>query len=229
MGTKERKNILNSTLRRFSSIRLAIFELLLIGAVSALGTVIEQDRPIAFYKTFYPDGEYAIFGFLSWDIITSLGLDRIYSRPAYYLLIFLLGISLMACTVTRQWPALRNARKSGFSNRSERVKLTSKKTYIEGAKLRDLGRLLGKRGYQVLGQNESIYAFRGITSRFAPIIVHIALIIILVGTTISSAGSWRGVVMTPEGGDFLIINHINPATPLALLPNDAKTVVSIDS
>merc|ERR1712070_146248 len=34
--------------------------------------------------------------------------------------------------------------------------------------------------------------------------------------------------MVPENGDFLIMNHINPASPLAILPHDANSVVSVD-
>lgn len=219
----------NLVLRQFSSIRLAITELIAIGIISSIGTVIEQDKPLEFYKTFYPDGDDALFGFLTWKLIVGLGLDRVYSRPAYYILIIVLGISLLACTITRQWPIMRIARRSSFSTRSEQIYMHVKNGSLSGARLNDFGRLLGFKGYQVLVMNDSLYAFKGIVGRYAPILVHAALIIAIIGIIASTAGCWRGVVMTPIQGDFLVINHITPATPFAIMPSGAKAVVKVNN
>ena len=44
-------------LRRLSSLPLAIAEMGVIAALSAVGTVIEQNKPIQFYIDNYPDGQ----------------------------------------------------------------------------------------------------------------------------------------------------------------------------
>ena len=64
-------------LRFLADLRFAIAILLLIALFSVLGTVIEQDQSIEFYKLNYPLTN-KIFGFLSWDIILKLGFDHVY-------------------------------------------------------------------------------------------------------------------------------------------------------
>jgi len=218
----------SSFLRNFSSIRLAIVELIAISGSSTLGTLIEQNKPLEFYKTFYPDGDRAKFGFLNWKIIVSLGLDRIFTRPAYYILFIVLGLSLIACTITRQWPTLRIARRSSFPSRSEQVHVQLKSGSLSKAGLKDLGRILGSMGYQVIASHRSLYAFKGILGRYAPILVHASLILVIFGVITSSTGCWRGVVMAPVRGEFLILNHLTPATTLAAIPKGADTVVRVD-
>jgi cytochrome c biogenesis protein len=44
-------------LRRLSSLPLAIAEMGLIAALSAVGTIIEQNKPIQFYIDNYPDDQ----------------------------------------------------------------------------------------------------------------------------------------------------------------------------
>lgn len=45
-------------LRRLSSLPLAIAEMGVIAALSAVGTIIEQNKPIQFYIDSYPDGDH---------------------------------------------------------------------------------------------------------------------------------------------------------------------------
>merc|ERR1711933_201342 len=111
---------------------------------------------------------------------------------------------------------------------SKRVFLHLKHKSLSRARLGDLGRLLGQRGYQVLAHKHSLYAFKGLTGRYAPILVHAALILTLFGTMSSTAGSWRGTILIPEQKDFLVLNHITPSTIFSPLPYGAKSSIFVN-
>ena len=50
----------------------------------------------------------------------------------------------------------------------------------------------------------SLYAFKGLAGRLGPIGVHASMLLCMVGIAISGLGGWKGSVMVPEGGDFLM-------------------------
>lgn len=53
-------------LKRLSSLPLAVGEMILLAALSAVGTVIDQNKPIQFYVDNYPDGPQKVLGFLTY-------------------------------------------------------------------------------------------------------------------------------------------------------------------
>ena len=60
--------------RYLIDLKAAIYLLLLISFLSSIGTVIEQNQTIDFYKNAYPIDNY----FFNWEIIKVLGFDQIY-------------------------------------------------------------------------------------------------------------------------------------------------------
>ena len=50
----------------------------------------------------------------------------------------------------------------------------------------------------------SLYAFKGLAGRLGPIGVHASMLAIMAGVAIGGLGGFRGSVMVPQGGDFLI-------------------------
>lgn len=60
-----------------------------------------------YYIEKYPDGPNKVLGFLSYDVLLNCQLDHIYTAWYFYALIGVLAASLMACTVTSQWPAVK--------------------------------------------------------------------------------------------------------------------------
>ena len=75
-------------IKKLANLQLAIGLLLTIGIVVALGTFIEQDQSLAFYKQNYPYAK-PILGFLNWEIITFLNFDHIYTAWWFLLLLFI--------------------------------------------------------------------------------------------------------------------------------------------
>jgi len=78
--------------------RFAIYLLMLVGAVSALGTIIPQGQAPAFYVHNYGRGMGAL--------INALSLDSLYRAWWFYLLMFVLSLAITVCA----WQRLRRAR-----------------------------------------------------------------------------------------------------------------------
>ena len=87
----------------FTDLKFAIFILVLISTFSSLGSFIEQDESIEFYKLNYPLIN-PIYGFITWKFILILGIDHVYRTWWFLTLLLLLGISLLSCTISLQFP-----------------------------------------------------------------------------------------------------------------------------
>lgn len=89
---------------------------------------------------------------------------------------------------------------------------------LPNASVRDLGAILMGSGYEVFAKGPSLYAFKGLAGRFAPVGVHLALLLVMAGGTISAIGSFRGSVTVPQGLNFVIGDVMGPSgflsTPL---------------
>lgn len=105
------KILYKRTLKRLASLPLAIGELFVLAGLSAVGTIIEQNKPLQFYFDSYPDGEHKVLGFLTYKWIFALQLDHIYTCNYFLALMALLAASLAACTSTRQLPMVKTARR----------------------------------------------------------------------------------------------------------------------
>lgn len=68
---------------------------------------------------------------------------------------------------------------------------------LPNAHVRDLGGLLKENGYEVFLKSGSLYGFKGISGRFAPIAVHVSLILILFGAAVGALGGLDGQVRPP--------------------------------
>lgn len=66
----------------------------------------------------------------------------------------------------------------------------------------------------------SLYAFKGLAGRFAPIGVHLAMLLIMAGGTLSASGSFRGSVTVPQGLNFVVGDVLGP-TGFLSKPTDA--------
>ncbi|KAG6552977.1 hypothetical protein Mapa_005314 [Marchantia paleacea] len=201
-------------LRELSSLQLAIGELFAIAGLSALGTIIEQNEAPQFYFDSYPEDE-PLFGFLTWRTILNFDLNHIYSSWYYLGLLLLLAASLMACTSTRQLPLVKVARRWSFMKSTSSYKKLQISDTLEKAKLSDLATLLMAEGFEVFARGPALYAFRGLAGRYAPIGVHLALLLIMAGATLSAIGGYHGTVMVPQGLSFQIGDVLQPNGILA--------------
>ncbi|YAI81692.1 MAG: cytochrome c biogenesis protein [cyanobacterium endosymbiont of Rhopalodia sterrenbergii] len=201
-------------------LRLAITILLVIALLSVSGTVIEQGESLSFYQRHYPENP-ALFGFITWKIILTLGLNHVYSTWWFLSLLVFLGTSLTACTFTRQFPAFKAAHNWRFYQQPRQFQKLALSGDIESRSLTKVINLLRKRGYKVYQNANSLYARKGIVGKIGPIIVHVAMLIILGGAILGVLAGFLAQEMVASGSTFEVKNIIE-AGPFSkpLIPTD---------
>ncbi len=206
--TEIQKRIRKEILPVLADLRLAILLLLIIAIFSISGTVIEQGQSLEYYQSNYPESP-ALFGFLTWKVITFIGLDHVYRTWWFLSILVLFGSSLTACTFTRQLPTLKAARRWTYYDQPKQFKNIALSAELTTGSLTSLEPLLKKRNYLVFQEGNKLYARRGISGRIGPIIVHASMLIILAGSIIGSITGFTAQEMIPGGNIFQVKNIID--------------------
>ncbi|GMN37461.1 hypothetical protein TIFTF001_006829 [Ficus carica] len=178
-------------------------------AVELRRTFIDQGEAPDFYFQKYPEDN-PFLGFFTWRWVLTLGFDHVYSSPIFLGILALLGTSLMACTYTTQIPLVKVARRWNFMHSSDAIRKQEFSDTLPRASVKDLGVILMGSGYEVFLKGPSLYAFKGLAGRFAPIGVHLAMLLIMAGGTLSATGSFRGSVTVPQGLNFVVGDVLGP-------------------
>jgi len=188
-----------------ADLRLAIVLLLAIALFSISGTVIEQGQSLAFYQENYPESP-ALFGFLTWKVILTAGLDHVYRTWWFLALLILFGSSLIACTFTRQFPTLKAAQRWSYYTQPRQFEKLAMSAEVDGATLDGLEPLLQRQGYRLFREGDRLYARKGIAGRIGPIIVHASMILVLLGSIWGAMTGFFAQEMIPSGETFTIQN-----------------------
>ncbi len=210
-----------------ADLRLAIALLLLIALFSISGTVLEQGQPISFYQANYPE-QPALFGFLTWKVLLTLGLDHVYRTWWFLGLLILFGSSLTACTFKRQIPSLRwFSRTWNFYTQPRQFEKFALSAALDQRSLDDLAPLLASRRYRIFRQGDSLYAHKGLIGRIGPIVVHVGILVILLGGILGALSGFIAQEMIPSGNTFQVQN-ITDAGPWAMpqIPKDWSVKVN---
>jgi cytochrome c biogenesis protein len=204
-------NIFNfkKILKIFINLKFSLFLLLVIAMISSLGSFIEQDENISFYQENYPIDK-PIYGFITYKTILFLGLDHVYVNWWFLLLLVILSISLIGCTITRQFPLLNNSKEYFFkTNRESYLKLpfSVKIKNIYFLKENIITRIQ-KSNFYLYQYGNFIYGYKGLIGRISPILVHLSLIIILVGSSWGAFNNFKAQEILPKGEIFHIQNPV---------------------
>ena len=191
--------------RLLADLRFSIFILLLISFCSIAGTVIEQDQPIEIYKMNYPLNN-PVFGFLSWDTIIKFGLDHIYKTWWFLTLIILFGCSLTLCSFLQQLPSLKIARRCQFFRTIRTFYRLKISTILNNYSFNKVLSRIKNQHYSIFQQKNMVYCYKGLIGRIAPIIVHFSMILILLGTIISSLFGFKAQEIVPKTETFHVQN-----------------------
>jgi cytochrome c biogenesis protein len=200
-------------------LKFSILILAMIALASSFGSFIEQDESTSFYEENYPITK-PIYGFITSKVILTLGLDHVYNTWWFLLLLLILSISLVGCTLTRQFPLLNNSKDYFFRKQENSflilpfsIKLKNS-FYLKEAillKLQNLNLYLYQKG-------NLIYGYKGLIGRISPILVHLSLIIILFGSTLGAFKNFKAQEILPKGEIFHIQNPLKIGR-LTNLPN----------
>ena len=193
--------------RYFAKLNLAITLLLVIAGFSILGTIIEQNQTIEYYKLNYIDTS-NLFE-VNWKIILGIGLDHVYSTWWYLALLVLFGTCLLSCTFVQQLPTLKVARKTFFQTSTIQFKKQKFNSILQHTSFFKILKNLKQKNFIIFQQKLSIYSYKGILGRFAPIVVHISMLLILLGGVIAGLGGFNAQELIVKGEVFQIQNTIN--------------------
>ena len=212
------KTIVWNFLKKISNLNFSIFLLLLISSISILGTIIEQDESIDYYKKNYPINEMKLIE-INWEIIQRFKLNQLYTNWFFITLLIIFCLSLIACTLSTQLPSLKHARRWKFKKQiSINNTLWQYRTPIIISPSSVIY-FLNRTNYHAFHQEYYIYSYKGLLGRLAPIFVHISLISILGGSLL---GLFTGISfqeMIPVGEVFHLKNIIKSGL-ISSIPDD---------
>ncbi|WP_046507289.1 cytochrome c biogenesis protein ResB [Paenibacillus riograndensis] len=165
----------------FSSVKIAIYLIVLTLLGSMLGTIFPQESTFLNIdaSTYYPE-KYGTAG----EIYYKLGLSHTYESWWFVLLLVLIGASLVICSLDRVLPLYKALTRQKI--RKHRQFLTRQKVALV-AELKEepeawVARMvepLQKKGYRVRTDGGALLAEKHRFSRWGPYVIHIGLIIFL--------------------------------------------------
>lgn len=210
--------VMRKFLNILGNLQLAIILLLTLAFISSLGSIIEQDKPLSFYEVNYPTIK-PLFGFVSSDLILSLGLNQVYSTGWFIFIVILFGTSLLSCTFSRQIPSLKLAKLWKFfktESKSNKFNLTFKLREVSLAKL---SYSLRQEKYNIIQQGIYLYAYKGLIGKIGPILVHISIILVLLGSIYGSLAGFMLQEVISKNQLFHLQNVISSGPISYIDPN----------
>ncbi len=195
------KTIWTKVYQTLASVRTGIFLIIVVGVISAVGTIILQ-RP-----TSEPGDMQRAYAPETLAILDRLGLTDIFHAWWFLLLLCLFCVCLIFVSVDR-WPNAWKvyAKPVRFATPAFRVSLPQTVQFQVSDEVEALslaGRVLGRFGFnaQPVAENnsKSLFAERQRFSVFAVYLVHLSLLCIFAGYIVDGIVGYRGTIMVPEG------------------------------
>jgi len=196
------------SLKSFAKLEVAIFLLLLIAGFSILGTIIEQERNINYYLENY-NQEINFLKITIGDLLLFCGLNNIYKSWWFLTLLLLFGTCLISCTILQQLPMLRQARRCSFKIKEKQYKNPQYSVQLKEKNFSNTINRFKLKRYTVFQQNKGVYLYKGILGRFAPIVVHFAMILTLSGAAIAALTSFKAEELIAKGEIFQVQNTVS--------------------
>jgi cytochrome c biogenesis protein len=200
---------MKKVLRVIADLKFAISLLVIISVTITIGSIIEQDQTLEYYKENYPEIR-PLFGFLTWKFIDFIGIDHLYRTIWFIALLIIFGTSLISCTFLQQFPTLKFSRRCNF--------FVKKKLDIETLiNQENLGKFINKiinQGYYIYQQKTNFYATKGIIGRVAPVFVHLSILLILFGSIIAALCGFNAQELIPKS-EIIHIQNTVIAAPLS--------------
>ncbi len=190
-------------LRSFANLNFSICILLIIACFCIIGSIIEQDKDLSYYQINYPSYK---------NFIIFFGIDHIFHNSLFIGFLLVLILSLSICTLSTQLPSLKNARRWKFIYKKNQFQesnffLTnihsSEFSYINAAY--SLMRL----NFFVFYRDSSMYSYKGLYGRIAPVFVHFSIITVLIGSLFSLCFGFVVQEVVPKGEIFHLKNIVH--------------------
>jgi cytochrome c biogenesis protein len=197
---KESPSLIDHVWNFFSSVKIAIYMILVTLVTSMVGTILPQENtfinmdPSIFYKQ-----NYGTLG----NIYYTLGLSHTYESWWFKLLLFIIGTSLVICSLDRVLPLYRALNKQQIRKHFQFL-LRQKVSYSTTLSLKSstpemstvqwvdtMAKQLRKQRYRVHTDGTALLAEKYRFSRWGPYVLHIGLIIFLLAVLMRSIPGWH--------------------------------------
>ncbi|MFC4777522.1 cytochrome c biogenesis protein ResB [Paenibacillus sp. GCM10023252] len=209
---KSNKNVIDRIWSFFSSVKIAVYMIILTTLGASLGTIYPQENsflnidPSVYYEETYG---------LSGKLYYLLGLSNTYESWWFIGLLVMIGTSLVICSLDRVLPLYRALNKQQI--RKHLSFITRQKTVyvgkLEGSaddRVQELAKLLRQKRYKVHVDGTALLAEKNRFSRWGPYINHIGLIIFLLSILARGIpGFQMDTYITVPDGDTVAIEGTN--------------------
>lgn len=196
------KNFFWKFFKKLANLNFALFILSLIILFCIFGSILEQDQDKLYYMTNYR--QYV-------HLIMFLGLDHLFRTWWFITFIIILVASLVSCSLTTQLPSLKNARRWKFiyskKNLTPGDYRINNNLQLDHSFINIIYSLISL-DFFVFCRNRSIYAYKGLYGRIAPIFVHFSIIAVLVGSVYGLFFSFVLQEVVPVGEIFHLKNLV---------------------
>ena len=211
-----------SLLRLIINLQFAISLFFLISFYGVCGSILEQEQPRQYYLENY-NLAIPLLDIKVYKIIFALGLDHIFTTYWFYILIILFGLSLISCSFLRQLPLFLFSRGNKFFYKANIPKNFQVYKTFKIQKIFSLSSFLSNENYLIFQKRGTFYSYKGLLAKFAPLVVHFSLILILAGTVIASLTSFSAQELVPKSETFTIQNTVRK-NYLSFFPNSSIRV-----
>lgn len=181
----------------FSSVKIAIYLIIITFVGAMLGTIFPQASTFI-SSTFDPSVYYAEQYGLPGKIYYFLGLHRTYTSWWFITLLVMIATSLVICSIDRVLPLYRalskqQIRKHHAFLKRQKATYSSTLTEDEAEWTKQYGQALRKKGYKVFVDESgtALLAEKNRFSRWGPYINHIGLILFLLAVLARSIPGWN--------------------------------------
>ncbi len=199
--TSRSQSLTNNAIGRFlSSVRLTLAILIVLAAVSIVGTLIPQSEGVSEFARGLSPGTLKLF--------TTLGLFDVYHSLWFRALISLLALNLIVCSLNRLGPTLRLFRAAPKPDRTRPFEDVPPEnrffTDLSPAEAASRVEGLVRDKYEKFARKDSpndifMVGERGRYSLFGVYIVHLSVLLIIAGSIVGSLWGFKGFVNIPEG------------------------------
>jgi len=190
---------MKSFIQVFSSVKLAIFLLIVITLASILGTLVPQHRT--------PEEYQAGYGELS-GLLMRLEITQLYQSWWYVSLLFLFALNTIVCTLTRLGPKLKQTFTPTILAIPKQItRYREHKKFEKPGDLKSIGtqlrHILKKRHYRIKEEEKEkiryVLAQKKTLGLFGSDIVHTGILVILLGGILSGLWGFRRTINITEG------------------------------
>lgn len=197
----------------FSSVKIAIYLIVLTFLTAMLGTIYPQENTFInnFDASVYYEETYGFLGKLYY----LTGLSHTYETWWFIGLLVMIGTSLVICSLDRVLPLYRALSKQQIRKHLKFIhrQKTVFKHQLESDEekwVSDFGAQLKRKGYRIHQDGSSLLAEKNRFSRWGPYINHIGLILFLLAILARSIPSWQmDSYITIADGDTVQIANTN--------------------